>query len=295
MRRWHWLPLLTALVFTGCNTRPAPVPQPTQQTVTSPATTQPAGKTTETAGATPPSLTVSPNDEAGVISGVVRWEGLADPAIKDLFPADPSLFTVSIAGRKVPARLTPRLQIDSATGGVADTIVWLVNAPAGAAPPPEPLMLTQRQGDCQPHVLAAVKGAKLQFTTADDEAVLHAQGAENFDVTVRKGGKPAVRTLNTVGRIDVRSERAPWLSAYVMVFDHGHFAVTGAAGKFRLPRVPAGSYQLVLWHESWRFTDRSRFITTAPLQRQVQVEMPAGKGASVRWMLSAREAETLAK
>ena len=53
--------------------------------------------------------------------------------------------------------------------------------------------------------------------------------------------------------------------------------------------------QLVLWHESWRFTDRSRFITTAPLQRQVQVEMPAGKGASVRWVLSAREAETLAK
>jgi hypothetical protein len=166
---------------------------------------EPAAKTSRTP-APSANLTVTPSDEAGIIAGVVRWEGPSDPAIKDWLPADPSALTVSIAGRKVLARPTPRLKIDETSHGVADTVVWLLKAPAGeVVVPSEPLKLTQRLGDCQPHVLAAVKGSKLQLSTADDEAVFQAVGAENFDATVRKGGKPNERRLNTIGRIDIRS------------------------------------------------------------------------------------------
>lgn len=292
--------LATSLVGCGSRTPPLAVPRPSEKT---PATTptavkasaaQPAPKAPSPAPSA--NLTVAPTEEAGIIAGLVRWEGPTDPAIKDWLPADPSALTVSIAGRKVSARPTLKLKIDETSHGVADTVVWLLKAPPGEViVPPEPLKLTQRLGDCQPHVLAAVKGSKLQLSTADDEAIFHASGAENFDATVRKGGKPEERRLDNVGRIDIRSARAPWLSAYVLVFDHGHFDVTGRDGTFRLPAVPPGKYTVVLWHESWRFTERTRYIPTAPLQRQIEVEVGPGKGASVQWVLSAREYDTPTK
>ena len=40
------------------------------------------------------------------------------------------------------------------------------------------------------------------------------------------------------------------MSAYVAVFDHPYFALTGPDGSFEIPRVPAGAeVTLMAWHE----------------------------------------------
>jgi len=57
---------------------------------------------------------------------------------------------------------------------------------------------------------------------------------------------------------DLRKDRMPllvscsihfWMKAYVRVFDHPYFAVTGADGAFEIKRAPAGNCRLVVWHE----------------------------------------------
>jgi hypothetical protein len=41
-----------------------------------------------------------------------------------------------------------------------------------------------------------------------------------------------------------------WMKAYIMVFDHPFFAVTGADGSFEIKGVPAGDQNLVIWQET---------------------------------------------
>ena len=41
-----------------------------------------------------------------------------------------------------------------------------------------------------------------------------------------------------------------WMRAWVGVVSHPYFAVTGAAGAFSLPNLPAGTYTVEAWHEA---------------------------------------------
>lgn len=47
----------------------------------------------------------------------------------------------------------------------------------------------------------------------------------------------------------VKCDIHPWMTAYVRVFGHPFFATTDAAGSFEIDRVPAGTYDVVAWHE----------------------------------------------
>ncbi len=41
----------------------------------------------------------------------------------------------------------------------------------------------------------------------------------------------------------------PWMNAWAAVFDHPYFAVTGADGSFTIGNLPAGTYEVEIWHE----------------------------------------------
>lgn len=40
-----------------------------------------------------------------------------------------------------------------------------------------------------------------------------------------------------------------WMKAYVRIFDHPYYAVTDKEGKFEIKGVPAGTWNMVVWHE----------------------------------------------
>jgi hypothetical protein len=41
----------------------------------------------------------------------------------------------------------------------------------------------------------------------------------------------------------------PWMSAYAGIVPHPFYAVSAADGTFEIPRLPAGTYTLEVWHE----------------------------------------------
>lgn len=51
----------------------------------------------------------------------------------------------------------------------------------------------------------------------------------------------------------------PWMKAYLGVFEHPYFALSGADGRFTLKDLPPGEYTIEAWHE--RFGTRSQKIT----------------------------------
>lgn len=151
-------------------------------------------------------------------------------------------------------------------------VVWL--KPLGKttlpAPPVETVHLRLEGGKYRPHLLLAQKGSSLELRTVEDRADFQASGAATFSATVQRGTMQTF-PLATAGTIEVRSQLHPERTpAYIRVLDGVPGAATGSEGRFQLPPVSAGEYELTLWHEK-------------RLSARVRLKLDANEGADVRW------------
>jgi hypothetical protein len=269
MRFPRGLALLLALSF-GCARGPvatvatneepgkrAPVPLPIEPVPTTNKKDNPAKKDIAKPRPNPEVVRTS---ERGIIRGVVKWEGA------------------------VPNPPTPRLQVDAATHGVAQTVVWLMSPRKKAIQPPvEPVRLSVEQGAYRPHILLAPKGSNLELGTIEDRADFQASGAATFSEILRRGDRRTF-LLSSPGLIEVRSQLQPQHTpAYIWVLDSGRGTLTESEGQFHLPPVDAGEYELMLWHEDWHSNEAT------PLQKLLPISLGANDGAEVRWTLSPRK------
>ncbi|HEX7898934.1 MAG TPA: carboxypeptidase regulatory-like domain-containing protein [Planctomycetota bacterium] len=54
----------------------------------------------------------------------------------------------------------------------------------------------------------------------------------------------------------VKCDVHPWMSAWLAVFDHPFFAISGEDGVFRIPGLPPGRYEIAAWHEELKTETR---------------------------------------
>ena len=47
----------------------------------------------------------------------------------------------------------------------------------------------------------------------------------------------------------VKCDVHPWMSAYMMVFTHPFYSVTGTDGKYTISGLDPGTYEITAWHE----------------------------------------------
>ncbi|MGH7171016.1 MAG: carboxypeptidase-like regulatory domain-containing protein [Gemmataceae bacterium] len=197
------------------------------------------------------------NNERGILRGVVRWEGTE------------------------PKPPTPRLRIDAATHGVAQTVVWLTPSDKKMKPvfPMKTVKLSAEQSAYRPHIVLARKGDTIELRTIEDRADFQATGAASFSETIQRGNWRTF-PLSSLGLIEVRSQLQPQrIPAYVWVLDSVFATLSEKDGQFRLPPMPAGEYELVLWHEGWRSNEAK------PRTARVRLTLGANDGAEVRWTL----------
>ncbi len=198
------------------------------------------------------------NKEAGILRGVVRWEG------------------------KEPIPSTPRLRIDAATHGVAWTVIQLLYGGKPAAPRSmEPARLVAERGEYRPHIVLAPKGGSLELRSVEERADFQASGAATFSATIPRGDRRTF-PLSSAGLIEVRSQLRPdRVPAYLWVLDGVPAALSATDGQFRLlTAAPLGEYELLLWHEDWHVNG------SAPRAVLLHIQLGAGEGAEVRWTLS---------
>jgi hypothetical protein len=224
--------------------------------------------------APPPNPQMVLGDEAGVIRGQVTWAGTPPEA-----PAKRDDLFVLRDGRKVPVTLGPPVVVDHDSGGVAGAMVWLEKPPDTAAPlPPIQMKVTQAQAGYLPHVQFLPRESRLQLRTTNDAADFHLSGALRFNRSLRRGEQALVRAARP-GLITVHSDDHPWMApAYLRVVDHAFYALTDRDGRFDLPKVPAGQYEVVLWHPPWAEGGR-------PAEVRVPVKLTDGQGAAIRWTI----------
>jgi plastocyanin len=175
-----------------------------------------------------------------VVRGVVKFSG-PRPEVKVIggscCPGSPPVMSESL--------------VVNADGSLKNVVVFIKDGPNLAMPALKDQVLTQK--DCQyvPHVLAMQTGQNLIVSNHDPTTHnvliqsdknpgqnLEEQPATNH--TVHFDQPDLVRFACSVH---------PWMSANVYVFDHPCFAVTGDDGRFEIPHLPAGTYTLVAWQE----------------------------------------------
>ena len=105
-----------------------------------------------------------------------------------------------------------------------------------------------------PHVLGIQTGQELIVKNSDPTLHnVHSLSKDNpqFNVAQPKKGMTLSKKFDKPEVFKVKCEVHTWMGAYMGVFSHPFFAVTGDDGSFTLAKLPAGDYTIEAWHEKY--------------------------------------------
>ena len=171
--------------------------------------------------------------------------GVATTALKGLRPLRVTMDT-KVCGAEVPDETISV----GPSGTLANVVVTLTGVKV-TAPYPDP-MVTNEKCRFLPRVQLARPGAPT--TTTSHDALLHTTNAQQdggrtlFNVGLPVPNMVVTRPLNGAGLVRITCNTHQWMRGFIMVTDE-RAAVTGADGTFRLTGLPAGTYELKVWHE----------------------------------------------
>jgi len=176
--------------------------------------------------------------------------------------------SVSLAAAPAPAkkrisrgsRYRQRSSVTDATANAAATTVSpyadLVVAAhplsfaARLDPQAEPGQIEQREVAFKPPVLAITKGSTVQFINRDK--IFHnvftlTEGAK-FDIGRRKTGVVVQKTIEIAGEIDLFCDIHPQMNATILSLDTPYFVAVDKNGRFVMPPLPPGRYEIRVSH-----------------------------------------------
>ena len=150
----------------------------------------------------------------------------------------------------------------------ADAVVWLT--PLGptaedVGPTPGMFEIIQEEKRFVPRVLPVPTGSSVDFPNLDPffHNVFSLFDGKRFDLGLYEAGASRSTRFGRPGISYVFCNIHPEMVAIILTVDTDLFALTGAEGEFRLEGVPAGDYQLHVWHEQMEVApdDADRGIT----------------------------------
>jgi plastocyanin len=141
-------------------------------------------------------------------------------------------------------------------------VVWLT--PAGRPAPPLPArreVMKQKDRHFLPHVLAIPVGSTVEFPNLDPifhNAFSNFSG-QPFDTALYAPNTSRAQTFRTAGIVRVFCNIHPTMSAIIAVVPTPWYATTPPNGRFTIPNVPPGEYDLHIFHER-ALPDNLRFL-----------------------------------
>ena len=121
------------------------------------------------------------------------------------------------------------------------------------ATPTEPVVIDQSGCRYKPHVNGVMVGQSIKILNSD--GLLHNVHAlpkinKTFNMAMPAGRTEAETSFDKAEEMfKIKCDVHPWMGAYIAVLNHPYFAVTGEDGKFEIGNLPAGTYEIEVWHE----------------------------------------------
>jgi len=147
------------------------------------------------------------------------------------------------------------VDVDEATGGLADVIVTVREPPRAAGDadrPPERVVINQEGCLFRPDTIVLRTGGTVELQNSDPAphnfSWSAAQGDAEGSVVQPEGADPKdVSGFDSPGVYTFVCQLHPWMEGAVRALDHDAWAVTDAEGAFAL-ELPPGEHELVLRH-----------------------------------------------
>ncbi len=188
---------------------------------------------------------------AGDITGKITLKGTPDPEKQLPVAGDPFCGKL-FAGKPIP---TTRFYVVDASGGLADTFVYLKEGVTSKpAPPTTPVVLDQSGCEYLPYVVGVQTGQPLLVKNSDP--LLHnvhptptVAGNKEANLAQAPGAKPLTFSFaNPEVFLRFKCDVHNWMFSYVGVVAHPYFAVSGKDGTFKIANVPPGEYVIEAVH-----------------------------------------------
>ncbi|MFO0847336.1 MAG: carboxypeptidase regulatory-like domain-containing protein [Gemmataceae bacterium] len=219
---------------------------PPADTTPKPAATAPTAAAAPTpAPTTPPDI--KPTAGAGTLVGRVSYNG--EP---------PKRKPINFGAEKKchEHHETPPTD-DSLVVGSDRSVQWVLVRVAGKVPgsypPGPPVVLDQKGCVFTPHVVAVQEGQEVDIRNSDPvlhnvrcEAVVNPAFNRNLP---KPGDSMKVKFDAAEVGMKLKCDVHFWMGGVIHVIPHPFFAVTGADGRFTIPKLPPGTYKLEAWHE----------------------------------------------
>jgi plastocyanin len=141
-----------------------------------------------------------------------------------------------------------------AQGGSAErkAVVFIVHA-AGYFPLPQthPAM-RQRNIAIVPHVLPVLIGTTVDFPNEDQiyHNIFSLSPTKAFDLGRYSRGLSKSVTFNKIGQVKVFCDIHSQMGGVILVLQNPYFATVGIDGSYTINGVPAGTYDVAVWHEN---------------------------------------------
>ncbi len=207
----------------------------------------------------------------GSVSGTVKFAGTA--------PA-PEKFEVTKDNEACGKEKTKPDLLVGANGGLANAVV-VVKATKGKAltVPTDPVTFDQKGCEYNPHVLAFPAGSTVRVLNPDGVLHnVHVSGKVNPEANraMPKFQKQADWKIEKPEwPIAVKCDAHPWMHAYWLSMDQPYYAVTDKDGNFSITELPAGEYEVEVWHEVLGKTTQ-KITVTGGQDSKVAWEMKKG-------------------
>ena len=184
----------------------------------------------------------------GSITGTITFEGKA-PKMKPLrLDADP----ICVANNEIAPK-KEWLILDE-NKGVKNVLVFVTEGlNIDYSQPEEPVVIDQKGCIYSPHVLGIMAGQQLDILNNDGTLHnIHALPKVNKEFNKaqpRSKKKLSVKFEKPEAPFKVKCDVHPWMGAYIGVFDHPCFAVSGDDGTYIISDLKPGEYVIEAWHE----------------------------------------------
>ncbi|MBX3440021.1 MAG: hypothetical protein KF861_21200 [Planctomycetaceae bacterium] len=169
-------------------------------------------------------------------------------------------------------------------GGLANVIVWLRKAPAGAKippPPQEPFVLDNIKCSFFPHAAVLRVGQTMLVKNEDPTAhntrispIRNPAFNQTIAPNERKGIEVVYKQPELVP-IKTQCDIHPWMGSFHFPVEHPWAAVSDENGNFEITGLPAGDLEFRLWHERMGYVEKSvtfKFADGETVERTFEVD-----------------------
>jgi plastocyanin len=150
----------------------------------------------------------------------------------------------------------------------ADSVVYVNAVPGTKFPAPKKrFTMNQRNLQFLPHILAVPLGATVEFLNADPRRhnifwpSVNGDEKKSHNLGTWPQGQTRPFQFTSAGVVPLGCNVHPDMAGFIIVSPTPYYAVTDAAGAFRINDVPDGDYKVSAWQEGLKIQTRPAAVT----------------------------------